>query len=113
MKFYTSSFESFGDHTNAVAISPTPPVSFEGRHIPAIAPSPDVYRKSKTNPKAAYAEFIAQLSDVDWEEVQSEFPEEGAIFLGFAEPGKFDLRRVVAKWVEHHTGEKPQEIARR
>lgn len=109
-KIYTSNYRRCGSNPNAIAISYIVPDWYEGRTLGMLAPTPDMISKIKKDVHLyTYEDYTtAYLNLLEEREV---FPDwlvddlsDGAILLCYEDPGDFCHRRVLAEWIEKHTG---------
>ena len=114
-KIYTSNYARNGNNPNAIAISSIVPEWYEGKRFSHLAPLRDMVGKVKKNVenydqrryKRDYLDLLkARKIDPKW--LVDTLPD-GAILLCYESPGDFCHRRILAEWIEHHTGVKVPE----
>ena len=109
-KIYTSNYARHGNNPNAISISLTVPEWYEGKRLEYLAPKSDMVGKIKKgsenyNQRKYTREYVDLLRarNVNADKLIDFLPD-GAILLCYEKPGDFCHRRLLADWVERHTG---------
>lgn len=109
-KIYTSNYARHGNNPNAIAISLTIPEWYEGNRLEYLAPKSDMVGKIKKS-EANYNQRKYTREYLDLLKARNIKPEwlleqlsDGAILLCYEKPGDFCHRRILADWIERHTG---------
>lgn len=97
---------------NAVSISRWPPRWWRGNRYIALAPSIDLLNRSRAG--LPWPEYVKEyrrdvLAKLDPAKVVADLGED-AILLCWEKPGEDCHRRLVAEWLESHTGIKVPEL---
>jgi len=109
-KIYTSNYARNSNNPKAIGISFVIPEWYNGATLPKLAPMQAMINTFKRK-KDSYMErqfsqrYISLLRsrDIKAESLLEEIPD-GSILLCYESPGEFCHRRVLAEWIEHHTG---------
>jgi len=112
---YTSNYARNSGNPKAIGISYVVPEWYEGTTMPKLAPMKAMINTFKRK-KDAYMErqysyrYISLLRsrNINANNLLEEIPD-GSILLCYEAPGEFCHRRVLADWIEHHTGVHIQE----
>ena len=109
-KIYTSNYARHGDNPIAFGISLTVPEWYEGERLEYLAPRSDMVGKIKKNAenynqRKYTREYIDLLNgrNINPQKLIDSLPD-GALLLCYEPPGVFCHRRLLADWVERHTG---------
>lgn len=109
-KIYTSNYARNANNPNAIGISLTIPEWYEGKRMEFLAPKSDMIGKIRKgtanyNQRKYTRDYLDLLKarNVDPKKL-IETISEGAILLCYESPGEFCHRRVLADWIERHTG---------
>ncbi len=109
-KIYTSNYARHGNNPNAVGISLTVPDWYEGSRYEYLAPKSEMVGKIKKG-SANYNQRKYTRDYIDLIKARNVTPQklidaipDGTILLCYESPGTFCHRRVLAEWVERHTG---------
>jgi hypothetical protein len=109
-KIYTSNFARNGNNPNAIAISSSVPEWFEGKRFLHLAPLYDmvgkIKRKDNNYDQRKYTrDYLDLLKNrkIDPKWLLHHLPD-GAILLCYEAPNEFCHRRILAEWIERHTG---------
>ncbi len=109
-KIYTSNYERHAENPKAIGISLIVPEEWAGTHWRFLAPKGDMVGKLKRgevnyNQRSYTYNYLDLLSarNVDPKKLIEEIPD-GTILLCYEAPGEFCHRRVLADWIERHTG---------
>lgn len=112
---YTSNYARNSNNPKAIGISLAVPEWYEGVTMRKLAPMKAMINTFKRK-KDAYMErqysqrYISLLRSrsINAHNLLEEIPD-GSILLCYESPGEFCHRRVLADWIEHHTGVHIQE----
>jgi len=109
-KIYTSNYARHSNNKNAIAISLTVPEWYEGTWFKYLAPKTDMVGKIKKS-SANYNQRKYTRDYLDVLKARNVNPRalvdalsDGAILLCYEPPGVFCHRRILADWIERHTG---------
>lgn len=109
-KIYTSNYARHGNNHDAIAISLTVPEWYEGNRLEYLAPKSDMVGKIKKgsenyNQRKYTREYIDLLKarNINPQRLVDSLPD-GTILLCYESPGDFCHRRLLADWIERHTG---------
>jgi len=107
---YTSNYARHGNNPNAIAISLTVPEWYEGTRLEYLAPKSDMVGKIRKgsenyNQRKYTREYLDLLKgrNVQPQKLVDSLPD-GTILLCYESPGDFCHRRLLADWIERHTG---------
>ncbi len=109
---YTSTFARAGKRPEAVSVARAAPDWFAGRVAPELAPPEHLLREytrhgdSYTYSEAYHAEVLDKLDPFEILDLYGE----SAILVCWEAAGKFCHRRLIAWWLEQHTGTQILEI---
>jgi len=109
-KIYTSNYARHANNPLAIGISLTVPDWYEGVWLKSLAPGTDMVGKIKKgsenyNQRKYTREYLDLLKarNIDPQNLIDSMPD-GTLLLCYESPGVFCHRRVLADWVERHTG---------
>jgi len=109
-RIYTSNYARNSYNPKAIGISFTVPEWYEGERLKKLAPMKAMIntfnRKKDAYMERQYSQrYISLLRsrNINASTLLSELPE-GSILLCYEPPGEFCHRRVLAEWIEYHTG---------
>jgi len=109
-KIYTSNFARHSNNKKAIAISLSVPEWYDGKWFKYLAPKTDMVGKIKKS-SANYNQRKYTRDYLDVLKARNVSPhalvdviEDGTILLCYEPPGAFCHRRILAEWIERHTG---------
>jgi len=109
-KIYTSNYARNCDNSMAIGISIIMPEWYTGKYLAFLAPKVEMvgkYNKGEMNytQRKYTRDYIDLLKsrNVDPHELIKKIPD-GSILLCYESPGMFCHRRILADWIERHTG---------
>jgi hypothetical protein len=105
---YTSNYARKGKDPKSFAISVKPPQWYDGERLPILAPTWRIVmalKEGEITEDQYTKEYITLLKErnVDAFRLVETLPD-GCYLLCYESPGTFCHRRVLARWIEHHTG---------
>lgn len=109
-KIYTSNYARHCDNPMAIGISLTIPEWYNGKYLKYLAPRSEMLGKFKQNGESYsqrkytrdYIDLL-KARNVNPHQLIKKIPD-GSILLCYETPGEFCHRRILADWVERHTG---------
>ena len=107
---YTSNYARHANNPMAIGISLTVPDWYEGKRLEYLAPQTDMVGKIKKgsenyNQRKYTREYLDLLKarNVNPQKLIDSLPD-GTLLLCYESPGVFCHRRLLADWIERHTG---------
>lgn len=109
-QIYTSNYARNSNNPKAIGISLMVPPWYNGERMEILAPTREMIEKHKYN-KAIYNDNDYSVDYIDLLKERNLTPElvldmipDGSILLCYEKPYDFCHRRVLAEWIEYHTG---------